>query len=79
MTSLLDLDIRTGPGLWIVDALALAALGALVVRRPARRWMRVVGIGAIVGLLVGLAVVFVVQDLLDVFNSPISTVSRSWI
>jgi len=79
MTSLLDLDIRTGPGLWIADILAIAALAGLVVRRPARRWMRVAGLGALAGLIIGLAVVFVVQDLLDVFNSPISVLSRTWI
>jgi enterochelin esterase-like enzyme len=79
MKPILNLNVENGPALYLVYAVAALLVVLLLWRRPfARRRLAIAAAGIAGGLIVGIAVVFVVQDWLDVFNSPLSITSRVW-
>lgn len=88
MNRLLDLAITTGPVVYVVYAVALAAVIVLVLRRPhgggARRWTRggwfgTVAISAVAGAVLGLALTWLLSDRLDLFGADLTPVVRVWI
>lgn len=76
---LLSLRIVDGPFLWGTYALAAAVFVYLLVRPPSRRWLVTAASALVGGSLAALAVTFVMQDLLDLFNSPMAITARLWI
>ena len=78
-TWLLSLRIVDGPLLWGTYALAAAAFVVLLVRRPSRRWLVTAASALAGGTLAALLATFVVQDVLDLFNSPMAVMARLWI
>ncbi|GGI37700.1 esterase [Cnuibacter physcomitrellae] len=75
----LDIRIVDGPVLVGVYVVAVAFLLAIVVRRPAKRWLLPVGIAFGAGAVLGVLVTLLVQNVLDVFNTPMSVETRIWI
>jgi enterochelin esterase-like enzyme len=76
---LLSIRIVDGPFLWGTYALAIVVFIALLARRPTRRWVATAAIALASGILLALLTTFVVQDLLNVFNSPMTLTARAWI
>jgi enterochelin esterase-like enzyme len=79
MSVLLHLRIVDGPVLWATYALAIAVFGYLLFRAPSRRWLVTAACALVGGSLLALAVTLVVQDVLDLFNSPMTIMARTWI
>lgn len=84
MNRLLDLGITQGPVVYVVYAMALAAVVLLVARRPSRRWMRrrwlaEAAIAAVAGAVLGLALTWLLSDRLDLFGADLTPVVRAWI
>jgi enterochelin esterase-like enzyme len=80
----LDLAITHGPVVYVVYAVALAAVVVLVVRRPSRRWMRrrwfaEVAVAAVAGAALGLGLTWLLSDRLDLFGADLTGVVRAWI
>ncbi|WP_378147999.1 alpha/beta hydrolase [Cnuibacter sp. UC19_7] len=75
----LDIRIVDGPVLIAVYAVAVVFLLAIVVRRPAVRWVRPVAIAFGAGAVCGVLLTVLVQNVLDVFNTPMSVETRIWI
>jgi enterochelin esterase-like enzyme len=78
-TTLLSIRIVDGPVLWGTYALAAAVFVYLLLRRPTRRWLITAASALLGGALLALAVTFLVQDVLNVFNSPMAPMARVWI
>ena len=84
MNRLLDLNIVSGPVVYIVYAAALAVVVLLVARRPSRRWARrrwfaTVAISAALGAVVGVGLTWLLSDRLDLFGAELTSVVRVWI
>jgi enterochelin esterase-like enzyme len=75
----LEVRIVDGPVLIAVYVVAAALFVLLFARRPARRWLLPVGIAFGAGAVVGILVTLLVQNVLDVFNTPMSVETRIWI
>ncbi|WP_368498458.1 alpha/beta hydrolase [Herbiconiux sp. A18JL235] len=77
--ALLHLRIVDGPFLWGTYVLAGAVFLFLLLRRPTRGWVVTAASALLGGTLASLAATFVVQDVLDLFNSPMTLTARLWI
>ncbi|MFB2585315.1 alpha/beta hydrolase [Herbiconiux liukaitaii] len=78
-TWLLSLRIVDGPLLWGTYLLAAAVFVLLLVRTPSRRWLVTSASALVGGALAALLVTIVVQDVLNLFNSPMAIMARLWI
>jgi enterochelin esterase-like enzyme len=76
---LLSIRIVDGPFLWGTYAVAVAVFAYLLLRRPTRRWIVTAASALAGGILIALIATFVVQDWLNVFNSPMAPAARLWI
>ena len=76
---LLALPVDGGPVLWGAYLLSAALFLYLLLRRPTRVWLVTAGSALAGGALAGLIATFVVQDWLDLFNSPMALDVRGWI
>jgi enterochelin esterase-like enzyme len=76
---LLSIRIVDGPFLWATYALAIIVFLVLLARRPTRPWVATAAIALASGILLALLTTFVVQDVLNVFNSPMAPTARAWI
>ncbi|GAA2235239.1 esterase family protein [Herbiconiux moechotypicola] len=76
---ILEIRIVDGPFLWGTYALAAAVFLFLLLRRPTRRWVVTAASALVGGTLAALLATFVVQDVLNVFNSPMTITARAWI
>jgi enterochelin esterase-like enzyme len=75
----LSIRIVDGPFLWGTYALAVLVFAYLLLRRPTRVWVVTAAIALGSGILLALLATFVVQDVLNVFNSPMTLAARLWI
>jgi enterochelin esterase-like enzyme len=78
-TTLLAIRIVDGPFLWGTYALAIVVFAYLLLRTPSRRWLVTAASALVAGSIAALLVTFVVQDALNLFNSPMTTTARLWI
>ncbi|MCS5734670.1 alpha/beta hydrolase [Herbiconiux daphne] len=76
---ILSIRIVDGPVLWGTYLLAAAVFVYLLLRPPTRRWIVTVASALGGGILIALVATFIVQDLLNVFNSPMTLTARLWI
>jgi enterochelin esterase-like enzyme len=63
----------------IVDALAIAVLLVVLVRRPRRRSLLMTLLAGAVGVAVGLFLCWVLSDQLNLFDVSLSPISRAWV
>ncbi|WP_382308233.1 alpha/beta hydrolase [Herbiconiux sp. UC225_62] len=75
----LSIRIVDGAFLWGTYALAILVFAFLLLRRPTRRWVVTAAVAVGAGILLALLATFIVQDVLDVFNSPMTLTARLWI
>ncbi|SDY84240.1 alpha/beta hydrolase [Herbiconiux ginsengi] len=75
----LSIRIVDGAFLWGTYALAILVFAFLLLRRPTRRWIVTAATALGGGILLALLATFIVQDVLDVFNSPMTVAARLWI
>ena len=78
VSSILALRLITGPVPFVVGALGVVALAWLLVSRRWRRWLPIAASVILAGLIAGLAVCWVLGDLLDLFGVDLSIASRAW-
>lgn len=79
MDWLLDVDIVNGAAFWVPCLLAVAAFVVMLLRRPTGRWVVVAASAVLIGVLLGLLVVWLAVDVLDAFGGPVNAATRVWV
>jgi S-formylglutathione hydrolase FrmB len=78
LNTILSLHLIKGPVPVAVDVLGILALAAIFATRRWKRWLPIALGALVVGFLVGLAICWLLGDLLDLFGVTLSVASRVW-
>jgi S-formylglutathione hydrolase FrmB len=79
LTWLLHLPLQDVTFLATVGTLAVAAIIALLVRKPTRRWLLTAGIAVVGGAGLGLLTAWIVGDVMDVFGVALTPAQMGWV